>query len=447
MMEKQVNVSIIMPSLNVVSYIEECLLSALEQTMQELEIICIDAHSTDGTYEILKRYADAPEHKGKIRLLQSDIRSYGYQVNLGIREARGKYIAILETDDFVSNEMYGDLYRLAEEYQVDYVKADHDTFFELENGARIHWRTPLWDDDRNFYNKKINVEKIAYLYSHDLNIWKGIYNRDFLLENDIWCNESKGAAFQDIGFGLQVLACAKAAFYTDKSYYRYRRGRDESSVNSINALKYAYQEFYRFINEPKLCKKISFKEGLYHRMAYAFWGEYSKVLQMTEYVQTSDMVKPYYEWFRKEMLGAIENGILQWDVVDIFIRDDLRKMIYQPDAYIQELREKNEEELSFYAQFTNKKVYVFGAGRKGKWLVDKLLMKGICPELVCDNNERMWGEKLSTICIMSPEESIMLYKKDEDEKVFAIANKYYCEDIEKQLLSFGIPKKDIIKCV
>lgn len=446
MMEKQVNVSIIMPSLNVAPYIKECLQSALEQTMQEIEIICIDAHSTDGTYEILKEYADEPKYKGKIRLLQSDIKSYGYQVNLGIREAKGKYIAILETDDFVAKEMYGDLYRLAEENQVDFVKADHDTFFELQNGERLYWNVPLWSKEKNYYNKILDARTMTYLYTHDFNIWKGIYNREFLLQNEIWCNESKGAAFQDLGFGLQVLATAKNAYYTDNSYYRYRSGRDESSVNSINGLKYAYQEFQRLLNEPNLCRKVSFKKGLYLRMAYAIWGEYSKVLYMTAYDRMSENVKPYYEWFRKELLLALEKGIIEWDEVDEFFRKDLEDIIYQPDVYVKELKKKRENELAFYAPFDNKNIYVFGAGKKGKWLIQTLFMRGYWPVLVCDNDERLWGGTISTIHILSPEECAALYKKDLSEKIFVIANKNYSKDMERQLLSYGISQEDIINC-
>jgi len=96
-------VSIIMPSLNVVSYIEECLQSAINQTLKDIEIICIDAGSTDGTREVITKYLLTDK---RIRLIDSTVKSYGYQVNLGIHEARGEYIGILETDDYVDCEMY-----------------------------------------------------------------------------------------------------------------------------------------------------------------------------------------------------------------------------------------------------------------------------------------------------------------------------------------------------
>ena len=84
-------VSIIMPSLNVAPYITECMESVIHQTLQDLEILCVDAGSTDGTWEILEEYS---KRDGRIRLIRSPQKSYGYQMNLGIREAVGRKITL-----------------------------------------------------------------------------------------------------------------------------------------------------------------------------------------------------------------------------------------------------------------------------------------------------------------------------------------------------------------
>ena len=120
-------VSIIMPSLNVAKYIDECLQSAIKQTLKDIEIICIDAGSTDGTREIINKYILTDK---RLRVIDSDVKSYGYQVNLGIHEAKGEYIGILETDDYVDSEMYERLYDAAKKSNADYVRADYDEIFE-----------------------------------------------------------------------------------------------------------------------------------------------------------------------------------------------------------------------------------------------------------------------------------------------------------------------------
>ena len=95
-------VSVIMPSLNVGKYIRESLTSVCNQTLKEIEIICVDAGSTDGTLEIIKEFAASDK---RIKVIHSDKKSYGYQMNVGIHEAQGDYIGIVETDDAVLGDM------------------------------------------------------------------------------------------------------------------------------------------------------------------------------------------------------------------------------------------------------------------------------------------------------------------------------------------------------
>ena len=88
-------VSVVVPFYNVEAYATDCLSRLCEQTLEDIEIICVDAGSTDGTLEIIGRFA---QQDPRIRLLLSDKKSYGYQMNLGMSEAKGEYIGIVETD-------------------------------------------------------------------------------------------------------------------------------------------------------------------------------------------------------------------------------------------------------------------------------------------------------------------------------------------------------------
>ena len=77
MQDRKPLVSVIMPSLNVVKYIDECIQSVLNQSLKEIEIICVDAGSTDGTYERLKEYET---NDSRVRVILSDKRSYGLAI-------------------------------------------------------------------------------------------------------------------------------------------------------------------------------------------------------------------------------------------------------------------------------------------------------------------------------------------------------------------------------
>ena len=95
---KDLQITVIIPSLNRVDSIRECLSSVMVQTLEQMEILCIDAGSTDGTLEILEECALQDK---RIEVVQTERKSYGYQVNLGIRLAKGMYIGIVETDDYI----------------------------------------------------------------------------------------------------------------------------------------------------------------------------------------------------------------------------------------------------------------------------------------------------------------------------------------------------------
>ena len=134
-----VKISIIMPSKNVAGYIEECLHSVQKQTLEDLEILCVDAFSSDGTRDILKQHA---KEDRRIRIIDDVVGSTGYAFNAGLKAASGKYIGIVETDDYVEPTMFEVLYSIAEEYDLDYVKADFNAFMEIK-GKRFFVPTPI----------------------------------------------------------------------------------------------------------------------------------------------------------------------------------------------------------------------------------------------------------------------------------------------------------------
>ena len=126
-------ITVIMPSLNVRRFIRPCMESVLKQSLEDIEILAVDAGSTDGTLEILEEYAAGD---GRLRIIYSDRRSYGHQVNLGIESARSEYIGIVETDDIIAEDMYEILYKKVVEDDLEYVKCGFSCFVETDSGLR-----------------------------------------------------------------------------------------------------------------------------------------------------------------------------------------------------------------------------------------------------------------------------------------------------------------------
>ncbi|EOI2037283.1 glycosyltransferase family 2 protein, partial [Campylobacter coli] len=129
-------VSVVVPSLNSIKYIHECIDSILNQTLKDIEIICVDAGSTDGTLEVLREYEKNDE---RLKVIVSDKKSYGYQMNLGIKEAKGEYLGIVESDDYIKENMYQSLYKIAKERKIEVLRADILEFETIGSEKRIHY--------------------------------------------------------------------------------------------------------------------------------------------------------------------------------------------------------------------------------------------------------------------------------------------------------------------
>ena len=217
-----------MPSLNVGDYMEQCLTSVLNQSLKEIEVICVDAGSTDQTLNIIKKYQ---KNDKRIKIINSDKKSYGHQVNMGLKEAKGIYISIVETDDYVDENMLTDLYEYSQNNTVDIIKAnfyhlnDYDGEIELIPDTSKKNLTP---------NEVFTLnEKPLFIEGHP-SIWAGIYLREFLDKNDITFLEVPKGGWVDNPFFYETALKANKIIYLNKPLYFYRKTNPNSSTNDFN---------------------------------------------------------------------------------------------------------------------------------------------------------------------------------------------------------------------
>lgn len=439
---QDIKVSIIMPSLNVAPYIRECIESAVNQSLVDIEIICIDAGSTDGTREIIAEYA---KKDSRIMCIDSQIKSYGHQVNIGINAARGKYIAILETDDYVDTTMYEKLYTIASANNLDYVKADYDSFIEY-NSSRLFKHIQIFNDD-NKYNRVIDGRQLPEVFLTDQNIWRGIYKRDFLDKSDIRLNESPGAAYQDIGFVLSVMTYAKRAMYINDSFYRYRMQREGCSSCSDKILQFSYQEFVRLIDELHIDNTDTFKY-IVQRMAGVFLVEYTKLLTKCSFSFCKDYYKTYiekyYTWFKDRLSEYIVTGCITEDDMTAADWGEINLLINNPTQFLftkkTEFEKQEEYVKGILKKINSRSVVIVSCGIWGKKALDILLSRNA--DIICigDNNPNVWGTSIAGIEIQSLSECVCRSK----DAVYVIANKKYEDALKQQLISLDICADNII---
>ena len=105
--------SVIIPVYNVENYLRECLDSIINQTVKDIEIICVDDGSTDSSPDILKEYQNKDS---RIRIITKENGGQASARNLGIKEAQGEYIVFIDSDDFIESEMLENLLFKVSEY-------------------------------------------------------------------------------------------------------------------------------------------------------------------------------------------------------------------------------------------------------------------------------------------------------------------------------------------
>lgn len=321
-------VSIIIPTYNVESYLRECMESVVRQTLHDIEIICINDGSTDGSLEILKEYADRDD---RIVLVDKMNEGYGVGMNIGLDKATGEYIGIVEPDDFVPLSMYEDLYTVAKENDLDFVKADFYRFTRSEKTGDMHLIYNHLDSEGLDYNQVIDPFEKPYITKFTMNTWSGIYRRKYIEKHHIRHNTTPGASFQDNGFFWQTFIYAKRCMFLDKPYYMNRRDNPNSSVNNKEKV-YCMNVEYDFIRDIFMQKG---NEELWDRFKYYY--NYKRYFSYTFTIgRISDEFKrEYVERISREFKRAKELDELDMNVFTPRTRERLNLLIKDPDGYYQ----------------------------------------------------------------------------------------------------------------
>lgn len=439
-------VSVILPSLNVAGYIRECLRSVVSQTLEGLEFICVDAGSTDGTWEALEEFA---EKDGRVHLIRSSVKSYGKQVNLGLDMAKGEYVAVLETDDYVDSAMYETLYARAVGEGLDYAAADYDSFCSLRNGKRCFTRAYLFGEHGPWYGKVLDAGQIAGLMAADYLLWKGIYRRDFLEKNGIRLHESRGAAYQDMGFLMQVKAHASRAVYLDRSFYRYRMDRPEASTYHMDGLIYYQQEFSWMEDALGFPARMDgvHRQNYYSTMAHAFLGKYDQLLKVVGYDYKDERLLLPYQWFRDRFSGSAGLPTPGSSAQEAWHCEELQLLLRSQREHMEWLSGRERihrcKMQEFLKRIGSHAVTIFGCGRRGRRLLLFCDRHGVKVEGFCDNAPAHHGEKCCGFAVFPP--SQLKARVEKGNGAVLLSMKEGTGAVYGQILGMGIHPSRVIK--
>lgn len=360
-------VSIVIPCYNVEKYLHQCLDSVINQTLQDIEIICVNDGSKDSTLSIIQEYA---EKDCRIKIIDKPNAGYGDSMNRGFDMATGEYIGIIESDDYAELDMFEKLYATAKEHDLDVVKSGF--FFYFSKPTETNTPAPIASSatsNRTFCPLtafKSKMEMVEF-FNIKPTIWSAIYRKDFIRSNNIRFNETPGASYQDASFNFKVWVCAQRVRLMEACFLHYRQDNEASSINSpgkVYCICDEYEEMERFLNDHPVEKGIV--EPVMVRVKYDSYNwNYERLAEPLQ----AEFIQRFAEDFRRHQLdGLLNKAYFEW-----YKWKAVNQIIEDPDRYhmIQVKIKNGEPAPDFYEAAPKPKRTI--NGKEVPYLLDKIL--------------------------------------------------------------------------
>ena len=212
-------VSVIIPVYNVEKYLSECLDSVINQTLKDIEIICIDDSSTDNSLSILEKYAKKDK---RIKVIKQKNLGAGVARNRGLEVAKGEYIGFVDSDDYVDLDFFKKLYNKSKINKYDFIKGDLKQLYQKKQKIK-------------FTNTNLKIAKASKItkipYKNLASSWLSIiYRKDLIDKYNIKFANIRW--LEDVTFLYKFVSIANNFVLVNDAYYTYRL-RENSTSHKI----------------------------------------------------------------------------------------------------------------------------------------------------------------------------------------------------------------------
>ena len=237
-------VSVIIPVHDMYDYMDKCVESVRQQTLEDIEIILVENASKDRSLEKCQEYA---QKDPRIKYIHLDVGDLSHARNQGLKHATAEYVAFLDSDDYVAHEMYEDHYTFAKEHDLDIVYSNHVKVYDDKE--------PLYSYKESGEKKVMTPKEMLMLnFTHRIPVHSCtmILKRKFF---DIH-NFPEFSYYEDRRLTYKLINESKKVGYIDKAYYHYyqRSGSIVHTPSWKNYYDFAFAEKRRleFINSSPL---------------------------------------------------------------------------------------------------------------------------------------------------------------------------------------------------
>lgn len=358
-MAKKPVVSVVVPIYKVEKYLRECVDSILAQTLADIEVILVDDGSPDACPQICDEYA---AKDARVRVIHQPNGGLGKAYNTGIAAARGKYVGLVESDDWIEPDMYEVLYQAAEKHQADLVKCgffNYNSFNSPQNTKQIYGDQRINLENCSPVDAVFRLEEYPLILCLHPSVWATLYKADFI--KSLKFSENSGAAYQDLPFMWEALLKADkiAVVQRELLHYRQEPGNMSSVTRTdrklLDLMKLGQEMYCRFVKDKRF---EAFREEFFYTMSDAGFHFYAQI----------------DDEFRDEFYAGLRQIFTEMDT-----STDTRLNLIKPEriAAIKALQEDNRNAfdkivlkykkrvlfpgvLSYVRRGNRKSVYVFG---------------------------------------------------------------------------------------
>lgn len=241
--KKKIKVSVIVPVYNTAEYLNRCLDSILNQTLKDIEIICINDGSTDNSSKILKKYKEKDE---RIILIEQENRGVSNARNKALNILQGEYFINIDSDDWVKIDYLEKMYRKSKKNNLDMLISD--IIFKYEKDQKIIKDLELEDEKvingREYISYFLTINNMGYT-------WNKLIKSEIIKKNQISYNE-KIFKQEDVDFLLRTSYFMTRIGKINKAFYYYQQGKNNGStkitLKNLLDRNESYNSLIRFFN-------------------------------------------------------------------------------------------------------------------------------------------------------------------------------------------------------
>ena len=256
-----VKVSVVIPVYNAEDYLRESLDCIVNQTIDNIEVICVDDGSADSSWDILNEYKNKYEN---FQIYHQENQGGGAARNYAMRKANGKYIYFMDADDILDTNALKEFYEISEDKNLDFL-IFQATNYDEDTGEYFDTDYYLMNDLYDFVGDKIfSFDDLGdHIFDFSVTPWCKFYNREFVLSTN--AHFAEGLIFHDNIFFWDIIFDAERMYFYRKKYYT-RRLHSASSTGAgdkryVSSIKIYNMIVQKFIDHGYFEK---YKERLYN---------------------------------------------------------------------------------------------------------------------------------------------------------------------------------------